>query len=273
MQHVKLGFLGAGNMGGAILQGVFASGGLPPALLRACDTNAAALEQLRDTLGIETTSDASELLGWADVVLLALKPQVIPTVLPTLKAAWRPGTLVISVAAGLTTSALQALLPDGLRVVRTMPNTPALVRAGVTAIARGATATSDDVTLTRDLFASVGTSVILDEAHLDAVTGLSGSGPAYVLLFIEALADGGVKMGLPRATALELARQTVLGTAQLLCSTGEHPAKLKDAVTSPGGTTIAGLMALEEGALRYTVMNAVQCATLRSIELQQPTKK
>ena len=179
----------------------------------------------------------------------------------------RADQLVISVAAGVPIEALEGRLPTGARVVRAMPNTPATVQAGATAIAGGAHAREDDVRVARELFEAVGRVVVLDESLLDAVTGLSGSGPAYVMLIIEALADGGVKVGLHRDTALLLAAQTVFGSAQLLLETGEHPGRLKDMVTSPGGTAIAGLHTLESGALRKTLIDAVESATKRAAEL------
>jgi pyrroline-5-carboxylate reductase len=175
--------------------------------------------------------------------------------------------LVVSIAAGVPIRSLESWVAPGTRVVRAMPNTAALARAGATAISRGTVASSADLDLARTLFDAVGKTVVLDESHLDAVTGLSGSGPAYVMLVIEALADGGVRVGLPRDVALLLAAQTVYGSAKLLLETGEHPARLKDMVTSPGGTTIAGLAALERGSVRSALMTAVEDATLRSAEL------
>jgi pyrroline-5-carboxylate reductase len=174
---------------------------------------------------------------------------------------------MVSVAAGVSTAAIESKLPAGARVIRTMPNTAATVLAGATAICRGTHATDEDVALAERLFGAIGRSVVLDETLIDAVTGLSGSGPAYVMLIIEALADGGVKVGLHRDTALMLAAQTVFGSAKLLLETGEHPGRLKDMVTSPGGTAIAGLHTLEAGGLRTTLINAVEAATNRAAEL------
>ena len=174
---------------------------------------------------------------------------------------------MISIAAGVPLSVIEAHLPAGTRIVRAMPNTPALVGAGATALAPGEHADEADLKVARRIFDSIGMTVILDEGQLDAVTGLSGSGPAYVFLIIEALSDAGVKMGLSRYNALALAAQTVLGSAKLLLDTGEHPGRLKDMVTSPGGTAIAGLHTLEAGGLRTTLINAVEVATQRSREL------
>jgi pyrroline-5-carboxylate reductase len=216
---------------------------------------------------VRTTIDNHQLLRESDVVVLAVKPQVIDRVLTEVGADLRADQVLVSVAAGVPIEALEARLPPGSRVVRAMPNTPATVQAGATAIAAGTHASVDDLRLAREMFEAVGRVVVLDEALLDAVTGLSGSGPAYVMLIIEALADGGVKVGLHRDTALLLAAQTVFGSAKLLLETGEHPGRLKDMVTSPGGTAIAGLHTLESGALRKTLIDAVEVASERAAEL------
>jgi pyrroline-5-carboxylate reductase len=263
----RLGFLGAGNMAGALIKGLLHGQVLPAAHITASDVKAERLEQLRMAHGIRTTTDNHALLRESDVLVLSVKPQVIDKVLTEVAALVRPDQLMISVAAGVPVEALEARLPPGSRVVRAMPNTPATVQAGATAIAAGAHASADDLRIARELFEAVGRVVVLDEALLDAVTGLSGSGPAYLMLVIDALADGGVKVGLQRDTALLLAAQTVFGSAKLLLETGEHPGRLKDMVTSPGGTAIAGLHALESGGLRKTLIDAVEVATKRSVEL------
>jgi pyrroline-5-carboxylate reductase len=263
----RLGFLGAGNMAGALIKGLLHGEVLPAGQIIASDVKEERLEQLRSAHGIKTTTDNHALLRESDVLVLSVKPQVIDKVLTEVSARVRPDQLVVSVAAGVPVEALEARLPPGSRVVRAMPNTPATVQAGATAIAGGAHASADDLRIARELFEAVGRVVVLDEALLDAVTGLSGSGPAYLMLIIEALADGGVKVGLHRDTALLLAAQTVFGSAKLLLETGEHPGRLKDMVTSPGGTAIAGLHTLESGGLRKTLMDAVEVATKRSIEL------
>lgn len=266
MTDTRIGFLGGGNMAGALVAGLLSSGLEVPRNVRASDTRPETLETLKTLHGIETTAHNLELVGWANVVVLAVKPQVVPAVLAECGKALGPGHLVISIAAGVTTRSIEERVA-GARVVRAMPNTPALARAAATALAPGAAASAADVELARRLFDGIGRAVVLDEAHLDAVTGLSGSGPAYVMLFIEALADGGVRVGLPRDVALMLASQTVYGAAKLLLETGEHPARLKDMVTSPGGTTIAGLAALEGAAFRSAVIEAVTLAAARSAEL------
>jgi pyrroline-5-carboxylate reductase len=267
MKTRRLGFLGAGNMSGALIKGLLHAKVVPPERILASDVKADRLEHLAKIHGIRTTTDNHALLRESDVVVLAVKPQAIDKVLTDIGADLRSDQLLISVAAGVPIDALEARLPAGARVVRSMPNTPATVQAGATAIAGGAHAREDDLRIARELFEAVGRVVVLDEALLDAVTGLSGSGPAYVMLIIEALADGGVKVGLHRDTALLLAAQTVYGSAQLLLETGEHPGRLKDMVTSPGGTAIAGLHTLESGALRKTLIDAVEVASKRAAEL------
>jgi pyrroline-5-carboxylate reductase len=267
MKTRRLGFLGAGNMSGALIKGLLHAKVLPPERILASDVKADRLEQLHKLHGIRTTTDNHALLRESDVVVLAVKPQAIDKVLTEVGAELRSDQLVVSVAAGVPIDALEARLPAGVRVVRAMPNTPATVQAGATAIAGGAHAREDDLRIARELFEAVGRVVVLDEGLIDAVTGLSGSGPAYVMLIIEALADGGVKVGLHRDTALLLAAQTVFGSALLLLETGEHPGRLKDMVTSPGGTAIAGLHTLESGALRKTLIDAVEVASKRAAEL------
>jgi pyrroline-5-carboxylate reductase len=266
MKTRRLGFLGAGNMSGALIKGLLHAN-VPAAQIMASDVKAERLEQLRAAHAIRTTHDNHALVRDSDVVVLAVKPQGIDKVLTEIGAEVRPDQLVVSVAAGVPIEALEARLAPGTRVVRSMPNTPATVQAGATAIAGGAHAREDDLRVARELFEAVGRVVVLDESLLDAVTGLSGSGPAYVMLIIEALADGGVKVGLHRDTALTLAAQTVFGSARLLLETGEHPGRLKDMVTSPGGTAIAGLHTLESGGLRKTLIDAVETATKRAAEL------
>jgi pyrroline-5-carboxylate reductase len=266
MKDKTIGFLGAGNMAGALIKGLLHAGAVPPSRIWASDVKPERLAHLAKTHGIQTTTDNHALVRASDVLVLAVKPQVIDRVLDTIEIDVG-GHLVVSVAAGVPLEALEARLPRSTRVVRAMPNTAATVLAGATAIAPGPHATEEDIETTRALFRAVGEVVVLEEAQLDAVTGLSGSGPAYVMLMIEALADGGVKVGLHRDTALLLAAQTVFGSAKLLLETGEHPGRLKDMVTSPGGTAIAGLHTLEAGGLRRTLIDAVEAATHRAEEL------
>jgi len=267
MQNKKIGFVGGGNMAGALIKGLLHSGTMTAAQIQASDVREERLVELANEHGIVTTKDNAKLAEWADVIVLAVKPQVIDKVIGPLGKSLSPNALVISIAAGVPIESIEARLPRGARVIRTMPNTAAIALAGATAIAAGTHASEDDIIIARQLFEATGRVVVLDETLLDAVTGLSGSGPAYIMLIIEALADGGVKVGLHRETALLLAAQTVYGSAKLLLETGEHPGRLKDMVTSPGGTAIAGLHTLEAGGLRTTLINAVENATRRSIEL------
>jgi pyrroline-5-carboxylate reductase len=263
----RIGFLGAGNMAGALISGLLRSKTVDAAHIRASDPRSERLAELRGAHGIVTHTDNAELVAWANVIVLAVKPQTAAKVLDECGNSIGRGHLVVSIAAGVPIRAIEAKVGEGTRIVRAMPNTPAIVQAGATAVSPSATATAADLDAARALFDAVGKTVTLDEVHLDAVTGLSGSGPAYVMLFIEAMADGGVRMGLPRDVALTLATQVVYGSAKLLLDTGEHPARMREMVTSPAGTTIAGLSALEARAVRGAIMEAVEKATLRSTEL------
>ena len=273
-----IGFLGTGNMAEALIKGLIAAGVVEPRQIHGSDPRQERCELVRERYAIHATTSNAEVVQKSEIVVLSVKPQILPKVLDEIAPHLKPSALVISIAAGVPVSAIEARLPEGTRVVRTMPNTPALVGAGATAIAAGQHAKDDDVEATRRIFDAVGMTVVLDESQLDAVTGLSGSGPAYVFLIIEALSDAGVKMGLSRYNAQALAAQTVLGSAKLLIETNEHPGRLKDMVTSPGGTAIAGLHTLEAGGLRTTLINAVEAATNRSRELgaqaeRSPDKK
>lgn len=263
----KIAFVGAGNMASAILEGLLRGGATAPEQIWASDPRTDGLEDLAARHGVRTGSDNAEAVRWADVVILATKPQVFDRVLPEVGAAMDTETLLISIAAGVPGSAIAAHMPEGARIIRTMPNTPALVDAGATAIAPGRHATSEDLQVARAIFSSVGITEVMEESLIDAATGLSGSGPAYIFLVIEALSDAGVKVGLRRDQAQRLAAQTVLGSAKLLIETGAHPGQLKDRVTSPGGTAIAGLHTLEAGGLRTTLIDAVEAATQRAATL------
>jgi len=267
MQIKKIAFLGGGNMAEALIKGLLAAGAAKPDKILVADISADRLEPLRKTYGIVVQKNNVDAAREADVIILSVKPQVINKVLAEITNVVDPNKLVISIAAGVTINAIESSLAGKVRVVRVMPNTPALVLAGAAALAGGSHATSGDLALAQNIFCSVGRAAIVEERLMDAVTGLSGSGPAYVFMIIEALADGGVKAGLSRPLALELAAQTVYGAAKMVLETQEHPGRLKDRVASPGGTTIEGLHALEKGRLRATLMNAVEAATERSIEL------
>ena len=263
----RVGFVGGGNMGEALIRGLLGANLVPADLMAATDVRTERTAQLTRQFGITAHADNARLVREADVVILAVKPQIMAGVLSEIAAAVTARHLLISIAAGVATSTIRTALGKDARIIRVMPNTPALVLQGAAAVAKGKGLGPDDLAIAEEIFGAVGRVVVLDEELMDAVTGLSGSGPAYVAIVVESLADGGVKMGLDRATAMTLATQTVLGTAQLLLETGMHPGSLKDMVSSPGGTTIAGISALEEGGIRATFIRAVERATLRSREL------
>jgi pyrroline-5-carboxylate reductase len=261
-----VGFIGTGNMAEALIRGLVGANVAQASQIVGSDPRRERCDEMERKYGVRTTPDNVAIARQADILILSVKPQVMAKVLDEIGPHIHAHALVISIAAGIPLAAIEKRLPQA-RVVRTMPNTPALVVAGATAIAAGGHATEDDLQAAKRIFDSVGMTVILDESQMDAVTGLSGSGPAYMFLIIEALSDAGVKMGLSRYNAQALAAQTMLGSAKLLLETNEHPGRLKDMVTSPGGTAIAGLHTLEEGGLRTTLMNAVEAATKRSREL------
>jgi len=263
----RVGFVGGGNMGEALIRGLLGAGKVHPEDIMATDVRPERTAQLAKQFGIIAHADNLRLVRESDVVILAVKPQVMAAVLAEIAPAVTAKHLLISIAAGVATGTIRAALGKEARIIRVMPNTPALVLQGAAAIARGQGLGPDDLATAEEIFGAVGRVVVLDEEQMDAVTGLSGSGPAYVAIVIEALADGGVRVGLDRATAMTLATQTVLGAARLLAETGMHPAALKDMVSSPGGTTIAGISALEEGGIRTTLIQAVERATQRSREL------
>ncbi len=255
--------IGAGQMAEALIGGFLESGLLASSRLRATDPDAGRRDLVGRRFGIAVGVDNRDAAAWADVVILAVKPQTLPAVVDDLAAAL-DGKLVISIAAGVPLRQIAERLKSEARLVRVMPNAPALLRAGVSALSSGPNVSGEDAQLARRLLEAVGRVVVVNESLMDAVTGLSGSGPAYAFLMIEALADGGVKMGLPRDVAVTLAAQTLAGAAKMWIETGEHPGRLKDRVASPGGTTIAGLHELEKGGFRSVLMKAVEAATERS---------
>ncbi|TAJ07444.1 MAG: pyrroline-5-carboxylate reductase [Nitrospirae bacterium] len=263
----QIAIIGAGNMAEALVAGMLKAGVAKPKQLYATDILPERRTQLQSRYQVKTGIDNREAAAWGDVLILAVEPQIIDEVIQLTAQSIKKDSLVISVAAGYPIGNLAQHLPPGARIIRAMPNTPSSVGAGVTALALGPGVTKEDREMAEAISGSVGTVVTIEERLMDAVTGLSGSGPAYAYLIIEALADGGVKAGLPRQTAQLLAAQTVLGAARMVIESGEHPAVLKDRVASPGGTTIAGLHQLEEGRLRATLINAVEAACKRSKEL------
>lgn len=260
-------FLGAGAMGEALMRGLLEAHVYAPEDIVAFDVRAEHVQGVAQALGIRAAGTMAVAATGADVVLLAVKPQDIKTALQPLREVLTGEQTLISIAPGVSTEQLEASFAQRVPCVRVMPNTPCLVGQGAAAICVGQYAGEAHRAVAHRIFGAVGTAVDIAEKLMDAVTGLSGSGPAYVYLFIEALGDAGVKMGLPRVVATQLAAQTVLGGAQMVLQTGQHPGVLKDLVASPGGTTIAGLHALEQNAFRGAVMDAVQAATERAREL------
>ncbi|MBI1830548.1 MAG: pyrroline-5-carboxylate reductase [Planctomycetes bacterium] len=267
---LSIGFLGAGKMATALAQGWIHAGLTTNKKVCASDPVASAREHFAKTTGAPAVADNSQVVRQSQTLVLAVKPQNIADVLNEIKPSLNSAHLLISIAAGVTIKQIGAVVGAEHRIIRVMPNTPCLVGASASAYAASSSATAADVQLTERLLASVGRAVQVPEKQLDAVTGLSGSGPAFVAMVIEALADGGVRMGLPRDLAMLLALQTVFGSAKMLLETGLHPAQLKDMVASPAGTTIAGLHALESAGVRGALMDAVEAATLRAIELGKP---
>ncbi|MBX7167912.1 MAG: pyrroline-5-carboxylate reductase [Pirellulales bacterium] len=277
MSQVCYGFLGAGRMATALASGIVRAGAAAPKDLIASDPLEVARAAFAAATAGRVTTDNREVLAEATVVCLAVKPQQVADVLASLQGQWRRDHLLVSVAAGVQLGTLDGATGGVPRLVRVMPNTPCLIGEGASAYCLGPRATPEDGAHVARLLATVGMAHSVAETLLDAVTGLSGSGPAFVYVMVEALADGGVRMGLPRDVAMALAAQTVKGAAAMVLATGQHPGLLKDQVASPGGTTIAGLQALENGGVRAALINAVEAATRRSAELgaaaQAPSNK
>jgi pyrroline-5-carboxylate reductase len=276
LRDKTLAVLGVGMMGGALARGLVASGAMSAAHIRLLDTHHAKAESLAAELGAGATASrtTSEAISGADIILVAVKPPMVAGILTeiaphltTAASLTRPLPLVLSIAAGVRLAKMESLLPVGTPIIRVMPNTPSLIGKGAAALSRGTHATAEHLQLAQAFFSAVGITVEVPEPLQDAVTGLSGSGPAYIYLIIEALADGGVKEGLPRETARLLAAQTVLGAAQMVLSSDQHPAQLKDNVTTPGGTTSAALHVLERAAIRNALIDAVHASAERSREL------
>ena len=267
LDDVKIGFAGTGRMATALAKG-FSAGSVTASQIYGVDPFDASRAAFSDAVGSEATvSNDPKTVATTDIVFLAVKPQMMESVLQEFRPVLTGGKLIVSVAAGIRIETLEGWLPDDCRLIRVMPNTPCLIGQGACGISAGSNATASDVELICTLLSTVGLVEQVPERLLDAVTGLSGSGPAYVFQIIEALSDGGVKVGLPRDVATRLAAQTLLGAAELVLQTGEHPGALKDAVTSPGGTTIAAIHEMETGGVRAALMSAVEASTRRSIEL------
>jgi pyrroline-5-carboxylate reductase len=264
---LRWGFIGAGRMATALVHGMLRAGIAPAGSITASDPLSAARQRVADETGIKVFESSQTVIEQSDVIILAVKPQSMNQVFAELRPSIGPSHLVVSVAAGITIGSIVQGLGPNARVIRVMPNTPALVGEGASAYALGPAVGSEDEAVVKALLESVGQTVRVSEPLLDAVTGLSGSGPAFVYLVIEALSDGGVRVGLPRDVATLLAAQTVLGAAKMVRETGQHTGVLKDQVASPGGTTIAGLHALERAGVRGALIDAVEAATRRSAEL------
>ncbi len=267
LEDKHLGFIGGGNMAEAMIRGIIRNQVVRPDQIIASDTSVERREHLSRAFDIRIAENNTSLVDQSAVVFLAVKPQVVPAVLKDIGPNMGAERLLISIAAGVPIKTLKNGLPEGPRIIRTMPNTPATVMEGAMAIASDSPANPKDLEIVETLFRPIGRTVRIEEKLIDAVTGLSGSGPAYVFMILEALADGGVKMGLPRDVAETLAAQTLLGSAKLFLETRTSPGQLKCMVTSPGGTTISGIHELEKGGLRASLMNAVEAATRRSMEL------
>ncbi|NIQ39625.1 MAG: pyrroline-5-carboxylate reductase [Proteobacteria bacterium] len=273
LNEKKVGFIGAGNMAEAMIRGLLQGGASTPGNIIASDVREDRLSFIHELFEVSICEQNSDVVKQSDLVILAVKPQIMKTVLIELTDHLDMSKLIISIAAGISLATIESHLKRDLRLIRAMPNIAALVLESATAICPGKHATAEDLKLAKAIFDSIGKTVVIEEGLMDAITGLSGSGPAYLFLIIDAMADAGVKVGLSRDNALTLSAQTVLGAAKLLIETGEHPGRLKDLVTSPGGTAIAGLHTLEEGGLRTTLINAVEMATRRSRELGEMMKK
>ena len=264
LKNKQVGILGTGNMGEALIHGLLHGHLCRPDQIFCSDVRPERLKAIREKYGVKTTSHNTEVVKQSEIIILSVKPQIMKQVVDEITKYLDFSKPIISIAAGVSLDAIESCARKDLKLIRVMPNICVSVREGVSAIAGGKHAQKEDLMMAKTIFDSVGKSIFIEETLLDAVTGLSGSGPAYIFLIIDALADAGVKVGLSRDDALILASQTVLGAAKMLIETGEHPGKLKDMVTSPGGTAIAGLHTLEEGGLRTTLINAVEVATQRA---------
>ena len=272
IENLRFAFLGGGNMAEALIKGLLTGLAVNPRHIVATDVIRERRDYLREAYGICTSDDNPQAVRDSQVIFLAVKPQTVPALLESIAPEVNRDKLIVSIAAGIPLSTLQCALADDSRIVRVMPNTPALVLAGAAGISPSPTATPADIALVERIFNVVGRATVVSDSLMDTVTGLSGSGPAFVFALIEGLSDGGVLMGLDRPTATMLAAQTVLGAAKMVLETGKHPGELKDMVTSPAGTTIAGMQALENGGLRGLMMAAVRRATERSQELGRGLK-
>ncbi|MDL2205960.1 pyrroline-5-carboxylate reductase [Eubacteriales bacterium OttesenSCG-928-N13] len=264
---MTLGFVGAGNMAGAIIKGAVGAGILKGEQIHVYDLDTAKLDQLASELGVIKHDSCDALVAGSDMIVMAVKPQILGGVLTEQKMGLA-GKAVISIAAGWSVQMLKDALPSDARVLRVMPNTPTLVCAGMSALSKDTSLSADESKAAEALFGALGRVTWVMESQMEAVTGVSGSGPAYAYMFMEAMADGGVLMGLPRQQATEMAAQTLLGAAQMVLETGKHPGELKDMVCSPGGTTIAAVHALEKAGVRGGVIDAVIASARKAQEMK-----
>ena len=267
LRDKKIAVLGAGKLGETLIKGLLDAGVIDVAKVTVTAAHQPRLQQLKEKFNVNGTLSNSEAVKGADILLLSVKPQTVPLVLSEIGAELLPSQLLISVAASVSIAFIEKHLHRDVPVIRAMPNTPAQINCGMTGLAPGKNAIAEHVALAKYIFDSVGRTIVADEKHMDAITGLSASGPAFIYIIIESLAEAGVKVGLPRDIATELAAQTVVGAGSMVLETAEHPAKLKDMVTTPAGCTIDGILELEEGGLRVTLIKAVVRATQRAKEL------
>lgn len=267
LKDKKIAVLGAGKLGESLIKGLLDAGVINIANVRITAGHQYRLDQMRERFNVEGLLSNKIVAEAADIIILAVKPQTVPVVLSEIGDALRADQLLISVAASVSTAFIEKHLASPVPVIRAMPNTPSVIKKGMTGIASGSNATQEHLQLAKFIFDSVGRTIVADEKHMDAITGLSASGPAFIYIVIESLAEAGVKVGLPRDIATELAAQTVVGAGSMVLETSEHPAKLKDMVTTPAGCTIDGILELEEGGLRVTLIKAVVKATQRAKEL------
>jgi pyrroline-5-carboxylate reductase len=267
LKDKKLAVIGAGKLGETLIKGLLEAGVIDVSNVVVTAGHQQRLDQLRERFGVSGTLSNRMAAESADIIILSVKPQTVPAVVTEISAALKPRHLLISVAASVSSAFIEKHISAPVPVIRAMPNTPCLLKKGMTGIAAGKNASREQVELAKFIFDAVGRTVVVDEKHMDAITGLSASGPAFIYIVIESLAEAGVKVGLPRDLATELAAQTVVGAGSMVIETGEHPAKLKDSVTTPAGCTIDGILELEEGGLRVTLIKAVVRATQRAKEL------
>jgi len=257
-ENLKIGFIGAGTMGKAIIKGLINSGFITKENISASEVTHELANKAEKEIGIKVFTDNNELVKSSDIIVLSTKPYAVGEVLNDIKNNLTEDKIIISIAAGISTEFIENAINKKISVIRVMPNTPALIGEGMTAICRGKYTTKANISFANKLFSKVGRCIEVQEKLINAVTGISGSGPAFVYLIIEALADGGLKLGLPKKTAIELAAQTLIGASKMVLETGKHPSVLKDEVTTPGGTTIAGLAVMEENKIHSALMKTVE---------------